>query len=421
MRELNTYHREPLIEEEVHICFLLLLSLSLIALPGRDSRRMAFCDSHLFRVDDLGIARHKREGESYAERLIDGVPLDTTIQWDSEQLCYIIDPDDKEEIVGSRNVSQEIQEVTKNPGKEKGEGKFYRKRRIPKKKNKNYPTKPKPKHSWHKRLSKVAQDLGDINEHTEERADMMMNEAYEEKALRDEIKKEAEDEKNLYLWQEVREKNPGAYCVVELRTPLNERGQEVFDIDLAGVDRTVTYRSHSFWSEWWDKNKDEEGNIKYIMPQNVRKKYFFTYWDINDEKYKWVPIGSGIHPDRPIYLNATGIPPNLPIKNSILENWVDIFQWSSIGPEYQGIRWNDVWRIMDRVRTGKDREFIYYEGQIASYIESVPFIAFEGDKSYDKENERLESYKRPSMGRIGRNFYDTYDHDDFSRDYYSGY
>jgi hypothetical protein len=382
---------------------------------------MAFCDSHLFQVDDLGIARHKREGDSYAERLIDGVPLDTTLQWDSEELYYIIYPDDKEEIVGSRNVPLEIQEVTKNPGKEKGEGKFYRKRRIPKKKNKNYPTKPKPKHSWHKRLSKLAQDLGDIHEHTEERADMMMNEAYEEKALRDEIKKEAEDEKNLDLWQEVRDNNPGSYCVVELRTPLNVRGQEVFDIDIGGVDRSIEYRSHLFWDDWWDKNKDDAGYIRYIMPTKVRKTYFFTYWNAIDEKYRWIPIGSGIHPDQPLYLNATGIPKNLPVTNSTLDRWVDIFQWSSIGPEYQGIKWKDVWATMDEVRTGESRRFIYYEGYRSSYINSVPFIAFERDKSYNKENERLESYKRPSMGRIGRNFYDTYDDDDFSCDYYSRY
>ena len=383
---------------------------------------MAFCDSHLYEVDDLGIVRHKRSGKTYADRLIDGVALDTTLQWDSEQLCYIIYQDDKEEIVGSRNVPLEFVEVTKNPGKEKGEGKFYRKRRIPKKKNKNYPTKPKPKNSWHKRLSKVAQELGDIYEHTKEISDMKLNEAYEEKALRDEIKREAEDEKNLDIWQEVRDNNPGMYCVVEVRTPLNERGQEVFDIDLAGVDRTITYRSSAFWMEWWDAN-EENGRIRHTMPTNVRKKYFFTYWDTVDEKYRWVPIGSGIHPDNPIYLNATGVPKNLPVTNSTLERWVEIFQWSFIGPEYQGVRWNDVWRTMDEMRTGRSRRFIYYEGCTSSYINSVPFIAFEGDKCFNKESERLESYKRPSMGPGDHDFYDTYDYlnDDFSCDYYSGY
>jgi hypothetical protein len=230
LRGLNTSRRAPLIEE-VHFSFLLLLSLHIV-LPDRDSRRMSFCDSHLFQVDDLGIARHKREGDSYAERLIDGVPLDTTLQWDSEQLCYVIDPDDKEETVGERTVSQEVHEVTKNPGKEKGEGKFYRKRRVPKKKSKNYPTKPKPKHSWHKRLSKVAQELGDIQEHTEERADMEKEDFYDIQAELRTRRELAEDEKNLDRWQEVREKNPGTYCVVELRTPLNVRGQEVFDIDI---------------------------------------------------------------------------------------------------------------------------------------------------------------------------------------------
>jgi hypothetical protein len=369
---------------------------------------MAFCDSHLFQVDDLGIARHKRDGKSYAERLIDGVSLDTTLHWESEELYYIIDPDDKEETVGERNVSQEVQEVTKNPGKEKGEGKFYRKRRVPKKKEKKYPTKPK--HTWHKRLSKVAQELGDIYKHTEENADMEVQEVYEEKEFRDEMKREAEDEKNLDLWKEVMDNNPGAYCVVELRVPLNERGQEVFDIDFGGVDRTIEYRSNQFWLGWNEKNKDEKGYIRYIMPTNVRKKYFFTYWDTIDEKYKWIPIGSGIHSEKPIYLNATGIPTNLPVTNSTLDRWVEIFQWSFIGPEYQGVRWNDVWRTMDEVRTGESRRFIYYEGQFSSYINSTPFIAFEGDKSFNKESERLESYRRPSMSD-----------DDFSSDYYSGY
>lgn len=361
---------------------------------------MAFCDSHLFEVDDLGIARHKRSGDTYAERLIDGVPLDTSLHWDSEELCYIIDPDDKEEIVGSRNVPLEFVEVIKNPGKEKGEGKFYRKRRVPKKKDKKYPTKPKPKNSWHKRLSKVAQELGDIQEHTEERANMEKEYFYEIQAELRTRDKLAEDEKNFDLWQQVMDNNPGAYCVVELRVPLNERGQEVFDIDIGGVDRTIEYRSNQFWLGWNEKNKDEKGYIRYIMPTNVRKKYFFTYWDTIDEKYKWIPIGSGIHPDRPIYLNATGIPKNLPVTNSILDRWVDIFQWSFIGPEYQGVRWNDVWRTMDEVRTGESRRFIYYEGQFSSYINSTPFIAFEGDKSFNEENERLESYKRPSMGRF---------------------
>jgi len=381
---------------------------------------MAFCDSHLFHVDDLGIARHKREGDTYAERLIDGVALDTTLHWDSEELYYIIDPEDKEEIVGERNVPLEFVEVTKNPGKERGEGKFYRKRRVPKKKEKKYPTKPKPKHSWHKRLSKVAQELGDIHAHTEENANMEVEEVYEEKEILYEMKREAEDEKNLDIWQEIRENNPGMYCVVEVRTPLNERGQEVFDIDIGGVDRTIEYRSHQFWIDWNEKNKDENGYTQYINPTNVRKKFFFTYWDKNEEKYRWIPIGSGIHPDKPIYLNATGIPKNLPITSSTLERWVEIFQWSFIGPEYQGIRWNDVWRTMDEVRTRESRRFIYYEGVRSSYVNSVPFIAFEGDLSFNKENERLESYKRHSMGH---NFYDTYDYmdDDLSCDYYSGY
>ena len=131
---------------------------------------MSFCDSHNFEIDDLGIARHKRDGDSYAERLIDGVAIDTTLFWESSGYSYYDDPDLKEEIIGERKISDEIQEVTKAWGKEKGEGKFYRKRRVPKKKSKNYPTKPKPKNSWHKRLSKISLELGNLDYQTEENA-----------------------------------------------------------------------------------------------------------------------------------------------------------------------------------------------------------------------------------------------------------
>ena len=120
---------------------------------------MAFCDSHKFEIDELGIARHVRTGSSYADRVLDGVALDTTLFWDYECNSYYISSNEKEEIVGDRNIDDTIQETTKYRGKEtnRGEGKFYRKRRVPKKKNKNYPTKPKQ--NWHKRLSKVAQEL----------------------------------------------------------------------------------------------------------------------------------------------------------------------------------------------------------------------------------------------------------------------
>ena len=173
--------------------------------------------------------------------------------------------------------------------------------------------------------------------------------------------------------------------------------------------------------EWWDAN-EEDGRIRHTLPTNVKKKYFFTYWNSIDEKYIWIPLGSGPD-DKPFYLNVSWIPPNLPITLSIFERWLDIFRWDLIEPVYQGIRWNDVWRTMDKMRTGEERKFVYYEGVRSSYVNSVPFIAFKGDLSFKKESERHESYTRPSMGPGDHDFYDTYDYldDDFSCDYYSGY
>ena len=39
----------------------------------------AFADSQRFEIDEVGIVRHKREGNSYADKVIDGVALDTTL------------------------------------------------------------------------------------------------------------------------------------------------------------------------------------------------------------------------------------------------------------------------------------------------------------------------------------------------------
>jgi len=119
---------------------------------------MSFCDSHKFEIGDDGIVRHVREGVSYADRLLDGVSLDTTLFLDYGRPAYYISSDEKEEVVGDRVVDDTIQEATKTRGKhtDKGDGKFYRSRKISKK-HKKYATKPK--RAWDKRLSKVAQEL----------------------------------------------------------------------------------------------------------------------------------------------------------------------------------------------------------------------------------------------------------------------
>ena len=48
----------------------------------------AFADSQKFEIDDIGIVRHKREGNSYADKVIDGVSLDTTLHFDPQGYMY---------------------------------------------------------------------------------------------------------------------------------------------------------------------------------------------------------------------------------------------------------------------------------------------------------------------------------------------
>ena len=127
---------------------------------------MAFCDSHLFTISDQGVPFHKRGGDTYADKTINGVSLDDTIMWENEMWHLVPDQGvGSPTTIGCRSITKEISEKTSSPGKEKGEGKFYRGKNSPNKKNK---FQTKPKLAWHKRLSKLAQELGDIEMHTEE-------------------------------------------------------------------------------------------------------------------------------------------------------------------------------------------------------------------------------------------------------------
>ena len=132
---------------------------------------MAFSDSHLFEINDEGIPLHKREGSSYADKTINGVSLDDTLMWENEMLDnerwtqVVCGKHQPPLMIGERSTLKEIQETITSSRKEKGERKFYREKKVPAKKNKNYPTKPK--HSWHKRLPKISEELGDLQTHTE--------------------------------------------------------------------------------------------------------------------------------------------------------------------------------------------------------------------------------------------------------------
>ena len=109
---------------------------------------MSFSDSSQFQLDEFGVMRHKRDGNTWVDRLMNGVNIDVTMFLENCGYAYI--PEEPgEEIVGDRKITNEVQETTKQRGKERGEGKFRRKKKIPQRKMKKYPTKPKPKYSWH--------------------------------------------------------------------------------------------------------------------------------------------------------------------------------------------------------------------------------------------------------------------------------
>ena len=86
-----------------------------------------FSDSDRFRIED-GVVKHHREGGDYKDRLMDGVEFDKTLKWDSEIMVKIYFLDDKEEIIGDRNVIRIVDERHKEYAKSRGERKFKRKR-----------------------------------------------------------------------------------------------------------------------------------------------------------------------------------------------------------------------------------------------------------------------------------------------------
>jgi len=124
---------------------------------------MSFCDSHLFEINQEGVPLHKRDGETYADKTINGVSFDKTIGWENQIWNIVEEEKDSSPhhwvMVGDKNCDmKDIQERTASPGKEKGDGKFYRVRSLPNKKKK-YPTKPRAETPWNKRLSRVAIEL----------------------------------------------------------------------------------------------------------------------------------------------------------------------------------------------------------------------------------------------------------------------
>ena len=336
-----------------------------------------FHDSPLFKIDSDGRVCHRREGGSWADKVLDGVGLDKTMYWENCGYSYI-EEEEGDEIVGERKISEEVQETTKKWGKERGEGKFKRMKKIPQKKDKKYPTKPKPKHSWHKRLSKVACELGDVNMETEQKANGEWNDFWDEKKLEEE--KKEQDYWDSWV-QEVKE-NPGNYAVISVKILVDEDGVSVHDIDAAGVKRCNQrdpYTIEGIWNivmDEWDKLPSTVGGSVCETDTFVRvadgfsfKTYnFFTYWDEENDMYIWKSMNKhswmcgGWREHFDYY-------PNMDKLRDIFCLDKQFLPWKEVGKLTKwinGIEWSTIWSRMDEIRTGvrygRENEYIGGDG-----------------------------------------------------------
>ena len=351
---------------------------------------MAFCDSHRFDFDGEGHVVHKRSGTSYADRVIDGVRLDDSLHWENDQWHLVDGPiEGKPIVVGNKDSGKEILTSTESPGEGRSEGKFYRKRKIPNKK-KNFPTKPK--NTWHRRLSKVAQELGNLEMHTEENASADLQQVHYDIEVDKEAKELREKDEYWSQWQEKVKGNPGSYALVELDVSMIpgdfclhlhdldnpydryalriESGMDVADqgrligsqcvynMDCAGVNRTHK-DPHGFIDI---SNRDLSYQEKAIQDDYGdwmgEKRYYFTYWDEEVQSYTWIPLAQWwryftIDPyeDFDRFKKIFRLPyPGGCNENNYYYHWDDL-------------NWENVWVYMNYLRTGNEHEYHFTKGK----------------------------------------------------------
>ena len=316
----------------------------------------------MFDIGDDGVPLHRRDGDSYADKTINGVSLDDTLWWENE----LWTPNDSAVVgspvmVGERSGGSSITQTTRSPGKDKGEGKFYRKKKIPSKKKK-FPTKPK--HSWHKRLSKVAQELGDLRMHTEEQAWSELDDAHYEIHMAKQWKKKKEVDDYWALWKDKVDKSPGSYALVQL--DVSVKGWGLFGGGYSGS--VAAYRITGGSGVNLD-HKDPHG---FISPDNVdldyeqkcvrddygdwmtEKRYYFTYWDEESDSYKFMNM-----------MNSWWrIFEHDPFED--FETFKEIFKMPRPNKNDDGyyyhwddLDWKNVWTYMDHIRTGLERSYTY--------------------------------------------------------------
>jgi hypothetical protein len=354
---------------------------------------MAFCDSHLFDLNQDGDVVHRRSGTSYADKVIDGVRLDTTLAWENSNFHQLSETAVHAIMVGDRISDDEILTSTKSPGKKRGDGKFYHKKKT-KKTKKKFKTKSK---RFNRRESKVAQELGDINMHTE------YNAWIEHTQVFCDIQRAKEKQINRYWsdWEKTVQNNPGCYAFIELKVSLNwhydrgdlnyqnyyihetDDGEKIivypedvydirYDIDFAGINRECE-DPHRFKIALRNDSSFAREQAIAFSNGKLLNRYFFTYWDADLEMYKWEPLNI---PD--VWRNIFAYDP---MKN--FDIFKNIFELKGNEPDCSMMRsgytytdhlddldWEGVWVYMDYIRTRKRREYKFTKGIYSTHYNS---------------------------------------------------
>ena len=300
----------------------------------------AFADSQRFEIDEVGVVRHKREGNSYADKVIDGVALDTTLHFDSQGYMYYEEEPEQPPV-------KKVPIILESSSEEVGSKKKKKKM----KKNKNYQTKPK--HSWHKRLSKVALELGNVSSQTEINAQMEWQDFWDDK----EIRERQEEEAYWETWAEKVREEPGTIAYVQLDVSLDYYGNPVYHIDQGGVNRDYS-NPHG----WFMEEKDPEYDT-IAMSGKYETRSFFTFWDEEMETYMWIPYNRwseifDYEPTQKVLKNIFWL------SKERKEMEPDYFIGGPNGLSYHldDLQWQVLWLHMDFLRTGKFRNWYYDSG-----------------------------------------------------------
>ena len=328
-----------------------------------------FRDSEKFRFGEDGQVCWNRPGGTWADRVLDGVELDLSLYWGSGRVGFMHHDGGPtgEEIVGDRMTTGVIQETTKTRKKERGEGKFQREKKIPQKKRKKYPTKPKAKDSRYRRISKIARqlDMEGVGSHIEEKAVQEWSDFWDEKILQ----RERDEEEYWTDWEKKFEDSPGEYGLISLKIPVNMMGNSIYDVDNGGVNTSERMPWHC------DADYDplpEEWYGDLLLPKEL---LYFTYWDKEKKMYVWRSLdyhqgGEWLH-------DIFEYSPSVSRMKDIFQleklmpwsmnrgYWISIednpfsYQIDGVSTWRNGIDWEVVWCVMDKLRTGEYRDHIF--------------------------------------------------------------